>query len=148
MHRFSRGKATHSDKLESWLGADVVANISANFRNFDYPVALHGVPGKVYVMPGGDFAGEIKTGFHFTKEDMIELFFVDAVQQHAYLFDVSGVTMSARDESRALAEIQLAIQALRSVFPEVGDIDNAQPPLQTHSATLPDSADEVFPGSF
>lgn len=86
--------------------------------------------------------------FHFTKEDMIELFFVDAVQQHAYLFDVSGVTMSARDESRALAEIQLAIQALRSVFPEVGVIDNAQPPLQTHSATLPDSADEVFPGSF
>lgn len=69
MHRFSRGKATHSDKLESWLGADVVANISANFRNFYYPVALHGVPGKVYVMPGGDFAGEIKTGFHFTKED-------------------------------------------------------------------------------
>ena len=58
----SRGKATHSDKLEKWLGADQVAQISEQMKDFYWPVALHGVPGSVYAMPGGDFAGTIKTG--------------------------------------------------------------------------------------
>lgn len=69
MNKFSRGKATHSDKLENWLGADQVKYLSENFRNFYYPVAVHGVPGNVYIMPGGDFCGEIKTGYYFTKHD-------------------------------------------------------------------------------
>jgi hypothetical protein len=31
-------------------------------RNFYWPIAMHGVPGAVYAMPGGDFAGEIRSG--------------------------------------------------------------------------------------
>lgn len=62
-------KHTHSDKLERWLGKEQVAAISANFRNFYYPVALHGVPGNVRVMPGGDFTGEIMAGEYFTAQD-------------------------------------------------------------------------------
>jgi hypothetical protein len=62
MHTISRGKPTHSDKLEKWLGKEQVESISNSFKNFYYPVPLHGVPGNVYIMPGGDFAGEIKAG--------------------------------------------------------------------------------------
>lgn len=62
-------KHTHSDRLERWLGADQVMAISENFRNFYYPVALHGVPGNVHVMPGGDFCGEIKAGSFLSKHD-------------------------------------------------------------------------------
>ena len=69
MKLMSRGKATHSDRLERWLGADQVRQISANFRNFYWPVAVHGVPGNVYIMPGGDFAGDIKAGSFLSKDD-------------------------------------------------------------------------------
>lgn len=61
-------KHTHSDRLERWLGKEQVEAISGNFRDFYYPVALHGVPGNVHVMPGGDFAGEIKAGQYMDKE--------------------------------------------------------------------------------
>lgn len=69
MHAISRGKSTHSDRLERWLGADQVAALSANFGKFYYPVLVRGVPGDVYVMPGGDFAGEIKAGAFASKHD-------------------------------------------------------------------------------
>lgn len=62
-------KHTHSDRLERWLGADQVARISAQFSGFYYPVALHGVPGNVRVMPGGDFTGEIKAGEYLSARD-------------------------------------------------------------------------------
>lgn len=69
MHRMSRGKATHSDKLERWLGSEKVAEISGQVKDFYWPIPVHGVPGKVFAMPGGDFAGEINVGAYFNKED-------------------------------------------------------------------------------
>jgi hypothetical protein len=69
MHTISRGKPTHSDKLEKWLGKEQVDSISNSFKTFYYPVPLHGVPGNVYIMPGGDFAGEIKAGQFMSKQD-------------------------------------------------------------------------------
>lgn len=62
-------KHTHSEKLERWLGAEKVQEISDRFRDFYYPVAVHGVPGNVRVMPGGDFTGEIRAGEYFTASD-------------------------------------------------------------------------------
>lgn len=65
----SRGRATHSDRLERWLGKDHVESISKQFADFYWPVPVHGVPGNVFVMPGGDFAGEIKVGQFMSKYD-------------------------------------------------------------------------------
>lgn len=62
-------KHTHSDRLERWLGADTVAAISANFKDFYWPVPVHGVPGNVRVMPGGDFTGEINGGAFLSASD-------------------------------------------------------------------------------
>lgn len=62
-------KHTHSDRLERWLGKEQVEEISARFKDFYWPVPVHGVPGNVHVMPGGDFTGEIKVGQYLTKHD-------------------------------------------------------------------------------
>ena len=62
-------KHTHSDRLERWLGKDVVERVSREFGSFYWPIPLHGVPGNVRVMPGGDFVGEIKVGQFLSKED-------------------------------------------------------------------------------
>ena len=62
-------KHTHSDRLERWLGADKVAAISAHFKDFYWPVPVHGVPGNVRVMPGGDFTGEINGGAFLSASD-------------------------------------------------------------------------------
>lgn len=69
MLRIGRGKSTHSDRLERWLGAENVARISKEFSSFYWPVPVHGVPGNVFVMPGGDFAGEIRAGSFMSSAD-------------------------------------------------------------------------------
>jgi hypothetical protein len=55
-------KHVHSQQLERWLGAAEVERVSYAMRNFYYPVALHGVPGNVLAMPGGDFTGRTNVG--------------------------------------------------------------------------------------
>lgn len=71
MHRFYKGKSTHSQRLEKWLGTEPLETLSDNFKNFYYPVRVNGVPGEVYVMPGGDFAGDIKVGLYSNKEESL-----------------------------------------------------------------------------
>jgi hypothetical protein len=60
---------THSDRLERWLGADAVARLSVAQKDFYKPIAVHGVPGAVYAMPGGDFCGEIRAGSEMSAVD-------------------------------------------------------------------------------
>lgn len=62
-------KSTHSDRLERWLGKEQTERISNQFKDFYYPVAVHGVPGNIFVMPGGDFTGEIKAGQFMSAAD-------------------------------------------------------------------------------
>ena len=71
MHRFYKGKSTHSQRLEKWLGTEPLETLSDNFKNFYYPVRVNGVPGEVYIMPGGDFAGDIKIGLYSNKEESL-----------------------------------------------------------------------------
>ena len=54
---------THSNRLERWLGAEQVNRISLGMRNwYGPPIAMAGVPGNVWAMPGGDFRGPITSG--------------------------------------------------------------------------------------
>jgi hypothetical protein len=53
---------THAGHLERWLGASQAEGISRAMREFYWPIAVHGVPGSVFAMPGGDFRGEIRAG--------------------------------------------------------------------------------------
>jgi hypothetical protein len=55
--------ATHSQKLERWLGRDEVDQLAASMKDwYGPPVAVGNVPGKVYVTKGGDFRGHIEAG--------------------------------------------------------------------------------------
>ena len=58
-------KHTNPDRLERWLGADVVRGLSADMRDFYAPVAVAGVPGNVMAMPGGVAAIEIPMGAQY-----------------------------------------------------------------------------------
>lgn len=60
--RNSRGAHVHSGQIERWLGREETERVSAAARSFYWPVAVHGVPGDVHVMPGGDFAGRLDAG--------------------------------------------------------------------------------------
>ena len=62
MHIIDRGPDTNPNHLETWLGKDQVDLLSKNMDKFYWPIALHGVPGKVYAMPGGGFSGRISVG--------------------------------------------------------------------------------------
>lgn len=65
--------ATHAGKLDRWLGAENVARLSDQFRNwYGPPVALGGIPGNVYVTGGGEFVGRIDIGDHLTHEDLAD----------------------------------------------------------------------------
>lgn len=66
--------ATHSEKLERWLGRDQVEIISHAMKNwYGPPIVIGNVPGSVWAYKGGDFRGPIKSGqfiniFDFTIE--------------------------------------------------------------------------------
>jgi hypothetical protein len=57
-------KPVHSQRLERWLGADRVAALSANFKDwYGPPVHILDLPGSVRVCPGGDFIGPFEHGY-------------------------------------------------------------------------------------
>lgn len=59
----------HSHRLERWLGAAEIESVSRAMREFYWPVALHGVPGNIRAMPGGDFSGEVRVGYEASAMD-------------------------------------------------------------------------------
>lgn len=55
---------THAERLERWLGEEVVKDLSLSMKDwYGPPIALAGVPGRVYVTKGGDFCGPIRGGY-------------------------------------------------------------------------------------
>jgi len=60
----TKRRSTHGQRLSNWLGNDVAEQISAAMRHTrGIPIAIAGVPGLVYVAPGGDFVGPIDGGY-------------------------------------------------------------------------------------
>lgn len=66
-------KHTHSARLERWLGATQVEQLSASMRNwYGPPIPIANVPGRVYAARGGDFVGPIRGGHFDNLEGFIE----------------------------------------------------------------------------
>jgi hypothetical protein len=58
-------RATQSQKLERYLGREMVEGISAQMRHYPGPpIPIAGVPGRVYACGGGDFCGPIAGGYY------------------------------------------------------------------------------------
>lgn len=63
MFNISKNRPTHGARLERWLGKEQVWQMSDAMRNwYGPPIAVAGVPGNVWALPGGDFGGIIKSG--------------------------------------------------------------------------------------
>lgn len=63
-------KSTHSDRLERYLGKSKCEELSGLMKGwYGPPIALHGVPGKVYMTGDGDFIGECRAGFEMNLLD-------------------------------------------------------------------------------
>lgn len=64
---------TNPQHLERWLGADVVRSISDSMRDwYGPPVAMGGVPGKVFAQRGGDFTGRVRAGYEASGLDRLD----------------------------------------------------------------------------
>ena len=63
----------HSQKLERWLGKDLVDQISESMKDwYGPPIPIFNVPGKVYATKGGDFCGPLKGGYFASLADFTE----------------------------------------------------------------------------
>jgi hypothetical protein len=64
------GRSVNASRLERWLGKDQLARVSESMRDwYGPPIALHGVPGKVFAHGGGDFRGELRAGYEMSAKD-------------------------------------------------------------------------------
>jgi hypothetical protein len=64
------GRSVHSAHLERWLGREALENASNAMKDwYGPPIALSGVPGKVFVHRGGDFRGELRAGYEMSAMD-------------------------------------------------------------------------------
>lgn len=64
-------RSTHSSKLERWLGADGVADLSGMVANwYGPPIAVANVPGAVYACNGGEFMGPLAAGRFSSMADL------------------------------------------------------------------------------
>jgi len=64
---------THAGKLERWLGRESVELLSERMRTwYGPPIAVGGVPGKVFVHGGGDFRGPLVEGGFVSALDLAE----------------------------------------------------------------------------
>lgn len=72
--------------LERWYGAEKVARLSEQMRTFPMPTPLLDAPGKVWVMPGGDFVGQLKAGSEMSALDRA----VDILRRHRAAAQIRG----------------------------------------------------------
>lgn len=64
------GRSVNASQLERWLGKDEIARVTDSMRDwYGPPIALHGVPGKVFAHRGGDFRGELRAGYEMSARD-------------------------------------------------------------------------------
>jgi len=63
MFTITKALSPHGGRLERWLGADQVERISKGMQPwYGPPIAVGGVPGRIWAHKGGDFAGVLKSG--------------------------------------------------------------------------------------
>lgn len=69
----SRALATHSQRLERWLGAERLESLSRSMAGwYGPPICLLDVPGSVRVHGDGGFSGPFERGYFFSAMDALE----------------------------------------------------------------------------
>jgi hypothetical protein len=64
------GRSVNASQLERWLGKDEIERVSVAMKDwYGPPIAMAGVPGKVFAHRGGDFRGELRAGYETSAKD-------------------------------------------------------------------------------
>ena len=97
---------THSQQLERWLGTEHVEHLSRSMKDwYGPPIAIQGVPGKVWAAKGGDFVGPIEAGYEASAYDRFE-------EQHKRELRVRRARMArAWKQAGAIGGLSEAIRA-------------------------------------
>ncbi len=102
---------TNPGHLERWLGAEKVAQISAAMCNpaarwYGRPIAIAGVPGRVYACGDGDFVGAIDAGYEVSAIDRAEDIVRRAVRRER-----ARISRIKRTQRGAIGSLDAAISA-------------------------------------
>lgn len=74
--------ATHAARLDRWLGPGVAERVSRAMQGwYGPPIAVGGVPGRVFVGKDGDFRGRIQAGEHAGALDRVDQFVAEGVRR-------------------------------------------------------------------
>lgn len=75
----NKSLSAHSDRIERWLGAETVEQISTAMRGatpetrwYGSPIGVFGVPGRVFASADGDFIGPVEAGIEMSLFDHLE----------------------------------------------------------------------------
>lgn len=75
MANLNKRLSVHSDRIERWLGADKIAELSANLKGwYGPPINVMDLPGSVWIGADGDFVGDFDRGFFDSAKDSFERF--------------------------------------------------------------------------
>lgn len=73
MFNINKRMSVHSGRLERWLGADRIENLSQNMAAwYGPPICMMDCPGSVWLGAGGDFSGDFDRGFFASAYDSAE----------------------------------------------------------------------------
>jgi len=102
---------TNPGHLERWLGAEKVAQISSAMCNpaarwYGRPIAIAGVPGRVYACGDGDFVGAIDAGYEVSAIDRAEDIVRRAVRRER-----ARISRIKRTQRGAIGSLDAAISA-------------------------------------
>jgi hypothetical protein len=90
---------THASKLERWLGAETVGQLSKAVQDwYGPPIAVAGVPGSVWACKGGDFRGLISSGQYLNAVDFavmrLRQIWRNAARRQAFAFNTGFASLS------------------------------------------------------
>ena len=102
---------TNPGRLERWLGADKVAQLSAAMCNPaarwpGRPIAVAGVPGRVFVSGDGDFIGAIDAGYEMSALDR-----ADDIVKRAVRRERARMSRVKRSQRGAIGSLDAALAA-------------------------------------
>ena len=120
--RFSpSSKFTHSDRLERYLGADVVKRMSDSMSGwYGPPIAVAGVPGEVFAIGGGEFVGRIDGGQEMSWLDRAVASWKKWKRYHAIEGRYSPAQMNAFANLSAVIAAVTGGKAQNIVFQKIG----------------------------
>lgn len=118
-------KPINAQHLERWLGAEHANRLSRSMGQFYWPIPVHGVPGRVFAMPGGDFAGKMEGGYEMSAMDRASAYLTRVKRSKGLRMAFNRHQTGAFASLSALINAQTGGKGQNLSFVKVGVASNA-----------------------